>query len=596
MFDVPGVTTDQIVAGLGLTIALAVGAHVLARELRLPSLIVLLPAGFVAGAVTPVVDPDQLLGPLFQPIVSLAVAVVLFESGLGLDLAGLRGHTRRVVRRLILIGIPTTLAFAAAAAGLLLGVSEQAALMIGAILVVSGPTVVGPLLGAAGLNQRLRTVLGWEGSLIDPVGAIVGTLVFHAIVSGSGQHVLLFQVGQFLASLGVGLAGGVLGTLVLWLLLRRLSLAEVLGTETVLGTVVAVAALCDVVRDDTGLIAAIVIGLALANLPGFDLPARRPFFETVIQLTIGVLFISISASVTPASVGAVLLPALGLVAVLVLVCRPLVALLSTLGTDLGRGERAFIGWMFPRGIVAAATASAFSVTLVANGVRGASAILPVTFVVIVATVTIYGLTAAPAARLLGVTGASRSRPLIVGGSEWVIDLARALQAAGLSVLMWAASPRQRRRIEQAGLELASGRLLPAVTDRRAQIEGVSIVLLLTAEDEFNALAAVTLPDAFDGDVYRVAHPHQDLEIVAPFTRESVLFGQPLTGIEISQRHRRGARIVTRPASAAQSDDCLLFVVRAGGLLAPVTAAGRPPAREGDRLVLLEPPVPAPPPH
>jgi NhaP-type Na+/H+ or K+/H+ antiporter len=180
--------------------------------------------------------------------------------------------------------------------------------------------------------------------------------------------------------------------------------------------VVGVAAACDIARDDTGLLAAIVMGLALANLRGFDVPARRPFFETVVQFLIGVLFISISASVTPASVRDVLWPTLGLVAVLVLVTRPLVAWVSTLRANMPWGERTFIGWMAPRGIVAAATASAFGTTLVARGIGGASKILPATFLVIVATVTIYGVTASPVARLLGVTRPARTRPLLVGGS------------------------------------------------------------------------------------------------------------------------------------------------------------------------------------
>jgi NhaP-type Na+/H+ or K+/H+ antiporter len=394
-------TGGQILAGLGLTVALAVGSQLVARWLRLPALVLLLPVGFLAGALTKVVEPANLLGPLFQPLVSLAVAVVLFESGLGLDLKGLEGHGRRVVRRLVIVGIPITWALAASFTILLLGLSKEAAFMIGAILVVSGPTVVGPLLASAGVRRRVRTILTWEGSIIDPIGAIFGALVFHAIVASGQHHGLVFQLGQFLASVGVGVAGGVVGSLLLWFLLRRTSLTEVMGTQAALGTVVAVAAACDILRDDTGLIAAIVIGMALANLPGFDLPERRPFFETVIQLTIGLLFVSISASVAPASVRHLVLPALALVAVLVLAGRPLVAFLSTLGTDLSWRERSFIGWMAPRGIVAAATASAFTPALLTAGVPGASDILPVTFIVIVATVTIYALTARPVARRLG---------------------------------------------------------------------------------------------------------------------------------------------------------------------------------------------------
>jgi NhaP-type Na+/H+ or K+/H+ antiporter len=404
-------TADQVFIGLGLTLALAVGSQILASRLRIPALIVLLPVGFAAGVLTDDINPNHLLGVLFQPLVSLAVAVILFDSGVGLNLRKLQGHARRVVIRLIVIGVPVTLALGAVFAVPFLGMSKRSALMLGAILVVSGPTVVGPLLNFVRPSERVQRVLTWEGSLIDPVGGILGALVFHAVIA-SGPHPLGYELGQFLASLGVGASGGVVGTVLLWLLLHRLDLGEILGTQATIACVVAVAAACDILRDDTGLIAAIVMGLAIANLPGFDVAERRPFFETVIQLIIGVLFISISATVTPASLRGVVLPTLGLVAVLVLMTRPLVAWASTLRTDLSRGERGFVGWMAPRGIVAASTASAFSATLVAHGIRGASKILPATFLVIVATVTLYGLTAAPVARLLGVTREARSEPLL----------------------------------------------------------------------------------------------------------------------------------------------------------------------------------------
>ena len=289
----PPITSDQVFIGLGLTLVLAVGSQVLASRLRIPALIVLLPVGFAAGALTDDTNPDRLLGPLFQPLVSLAVAVILFDSGVELTLPKLQRSARTVVRRLILIGVPFTLVLTALLAVPLLGMSKRSAIMLGAILVVSGPTVVGPLLNFVRPTEQVQRVLAWEGSLIDPVGGILGALVFHAVIAG-GPHPVGYELGQFLASFAVGVAGGVVGTGLLWLLLRKLQLSEVLATLATVASVVAVAAACDVLRDDTGLIAAILMGLAMSNLPAFEVAARRPFFETVIQLIIGVLFISIA--------------------------------------------------------------------------------------------------------------------------------------------------------------------------------------------------------------------------------------------------------------------------------------------------------------
>ena len=580
-------TANEILFGIGLILVLAVGSQVLASRLRLPALIVLLPAGFVTGALTSDINPDRLLGAAFEPLVSLSVAVILYDAGLGLDLRRLTGHTRRVVVRLIGLGVPVTFALGAVAAAGLVGLPAASAVMLGMILVVSGPTVVGPLLGFVRPAERVQRALIWEGTLIDPVGGILGALVFSAIVASTklGHGV---EIAQFLISVGIGVAGGVIGTALLWLLLRRLGLGEVLGTAAQLAVVVAVAAACDIIRADTGLIAAIIMGLAVRNAPGFDVAARRPFFETLVQLIIGVLFVSISATVAPASLRGLVLPALALAAILILVARPLVALISTARTDLPAGERRFIGWMAPRGIVAAATASTFSAALAHKGVPGASKILPVTFEVIVVTVTVYALTAVPVARRLGVTRPARTRPLLVGGQPWVIALGRALRSAGLDVLMWAGLEQQRKDIRRAALELAPGELLAAATGRGEEIEGVTAVLLLTEEDHFNALAAAILQDT-PATVYRLAPPSGSTGVVAPYTGGEVLFAAGLTRLTLARRYRDGARFVTRTATSAIPAGCdLLLVIRADGQLVPVTTAQTPAAGPADTLLLLGP--------
>jgi len=582
------VTANQVLAGVGLILVLAVGSQVLASRLRVPALIILLPAGFVAGALTTDVNPQRLFGPAFQPLVSLSVAVILYDAGLALDLRKLHGHTRRIVTRLIVVGVPITLAFAAFFAALLLGMSERAAVMTGAILVVSGPTVVGPLLNFIHPAERLQRVLIWEGSLIDPVGGILGAVVFSAVLATTHEGPG-YEIGQFLIGIGTGVAGGVVGIAVLWFLLRKLRLGEVLGTASQLAAVVGVAAACDIVRDDAGLVAAVMMGLAVANMHGFDAPSRRPFFETLVQLIIGVLFISISATVTPASLRHLILPTLGLVAVLVLVTRPLVAQLAALRTDMPKAERWFTGWMAPRGIVAAASASTFSAGLVSHGIAGAAKILPVTFLVIVATVTLYGLTAAPMARRLGVTRPDRTRPLLVGGEAWVVDLACGLRSAGLDVLMWAGVEEQRERIRNAGLELAPGELLAAATGRGALLEGINAVLLLTTEDDFNALAAAVLAGSVEGPVYRVGPQLPSHGVVAPYTGGEILFGAELTRLEVGHRYAGGARVVNRPGDDGIPPGMeLLFLVRADGKLMPVTRASPPAPQPGDTMILLEP--------
>ena len=574
-------STDQVLAGIGLILLLAVGSQVLASRLRIPALIVLLPAGFTAGALTSDVNPERLLGPAFQPLVSLAVAVILYDSGLALEWGKVRGRARRVVSRLIIVGVPVTWVFGAVFGKLLLGLPTGTAVMLGAILVVSGPTVVGPLLAFIRPTERLQRILSWEGSLIDPVGGILGAVVYATVLAGG------YQPGDFLLSVAIGAAGAAVGVAALWFCLCKLNLGDVLATTSQLAVVVGVAAVCDIGRDDAGLIAAVSMGLALANLRAFDIPARRPFFETLVQLIIGVLFVSISATVTPESLHHLVLPALGLVAVLVLVARPLVAFLATIRADLTRAERQFTGWMAPRGIVAAATASTFGAGLAARHIGGAAKILPVTFLVIVATVALYGLTAVPVARRLGVTRPARTRPLLVGGDPWVIDLAHGLRQAGLDVLMWAASQDQRDQIKRATLELVPGELLAAAIGQGAELEGITTVLLLTNEDDFNALAATVLAGDTSTQVYRLAPRHPGHGVIAPYAAVETLFGPTLTRYDVARRYDAGARITLAPAGGTiPSGTDVLFLLTPDDALIPATTSRPLVPRSGDTLVVL----------
>ncbi len=216
----------------------------------------------------------------------------------------------------------------------------------------------------------------------------------------------------------------------------------------------------------------------------------------------------------------------------------------------------------------------------------------VTFLVIVATVTLYGLTAAPVARRLRVGRPDRTRPLLVGGERWVIDLGRALQSAGLEVLMWAGLDEQRQQVRQAGLELAPGELLAAATGRGARLEEITAVFLLTDEDDFNALASVLLAGSTEGRVYRLAPPLRSHGVVAPYANGEILFGDGLTRLAVSDRYHDGARIVVqRTGNELPAGHDLLFVVRADGQLAAVTHTSTPVPLAGDITVSLGP-VPA----
>src|SRR5512133_2702993 len=460
-------SSDAILFGLGLTLVLAIGSQLLARQLSLPAIVVLLPAGFLAGIATDDIHPDALLGALYQPFVSLAVGVILFEAALRLSLREVALDVHKVVVRLLAVGVLVTWAgVALTVAGLFDNLDRGVALMIGAILVVSGPTVVLPLLAFIRPTREVRSLLKWEGTLVDPIGALLGVFVFHGVTSR-------WQPGQFLLSIGVGTLVGAAGAVVLLLLLRELQRSA--PRQSILATlmvVVAAVVAADLIREDSGFVAAVLMGLALANQRGVDISLTLEFEETMVQLLVGVLFVLIAASVSPDELGAVLPEALVLIAVMALLLRPAAVALATWRSSFDWGERAFAAWMAPRGIVAGATASAFGLQLAEDDVAGADLVLPIVFVVIFGTVLLYGLTGPLAARSLGLAGAGRQLVLVVSGHAWAREISAALKRAGVAVRMWVGPAADRAAAQAAGIDAdrarRSHRRPPVDAQRRLQ--------------------------------------------------------------------------------------------------------------------------------
>lgn len=397
----------QITLAAALVFGIATACQVVAPRLRIPALILLLPAGFILGWLAPDLSGEAILGPAFPVVVDLVVAVILFHGGLALNTITLGDADQRTVRRLVWVGGALTLVGAAIGAHFIVGMDWPIAFMLGAIVIVSGPTVVTPILDFAGLKGRVRSILQWEGTLLDPIGALVAVVVFQ-VIRASGAESIGQAAADFVLGIVIGVVAAALGVLLFIIGGRLVKDNDLLGTQVLLGSVIVAAGLADVVADETGLIAALLMGMAaprIAERFGTSLSASNPFFGTIVSIGIGVLFVSIAALVPPATVGAVLVPTLALSLVLIIVMRPLVALVGTAGSDLTPAERTFIACMDPRGIVAPATASSVGAALIALKVPGADDLLPVAFLIVAVTVVVYGLGAIPAARLLRLNSA-----------------------------------------------------------------------------------------------------------------------------------------------------------------------------------------------
>jgi NhaP-type Na+/H+ or K+/H+ antiporter len=587
-------STDDVLLGLGLVTVLAVGSQLLAGRVRLPAIVVLLPVGFLAGIATDNVHPDALLGALYQPFVSLAVGVILFEAGLRLSVGEVAPDIRKIVGRLVTVGVVVTWAGVTVAVVLLFnGLGDLVPLLIGAVLVVSGPTVVLPLLSFVRPARKVRSLLMWEGVLVDPIGALLGVLVFHAVLSGGsgGQR---WRPGEMLLSVGVGALVGALAAAILWVLLRETQrTAPRQSVPAVLMMVVAALVAADLIREDAGFVATTLMGAVLANQHRIDVSLMLEFHGTLVQLLIGALFVLIAASVSPSDVNAVLPGALALVAAMVIVVRPLAVALATWRSGLTLRERAFVAWMAPRGIVAGATASAFGLELAQAKVPGADRILPIAFVAIFGTVVLYGLTAAPVARLLGVAETTGRVVLVVGGTPWARAIAQALKARGLGVRLWSGRADDQAAARAVGLHADRGRMMLDAMSREAELEDVTDALLLTANDDFNALAAIALrTELGHGRVYRVAPDIEEMDLLAPPDEPGILGAESLTSAELGRRFANGARLVEAsvdgrsPRAARANGELALFVITAGGALHVVTGREEPLARAGDTVIVL----------
>jgi NhaP-type Na+/H+ or K+/H+ antiporter len=585
-------TTDEVLFGLGLVVVLAVGSQLLAGFLRVPGLVVLLPAGFLAGIATNDVHPDKLLGPVYQPFVSIAVGVILFEAGLRLSLEEVVPHVRKAVARLVLVGaLVTWLAIAAVVMLLYNGVDRGVAFLVGAILVVSGPTVVLPLLAFIRPKRDVRALLKWEGTLVDPIGALLGVVVFTAVRSGNG-----WQPGAMLLDLGVGAGVAAVGGPALWLLLGAAHRsAPRMVIPATLMVVVSVVVAADLIREDAGLVAAVLLGVIVANQRSIDVSLSLFEFEdVVVRLLIGLLFVLVSASVSPAEVRSVMPEALALLATMILFVRPAAVALATAGSSFTWRDRAFVAWMAPRGIVAGATASAFGPELAQRGVAGADKVLPIVFVAIFGTVAVYGMTAAPVARALGVAGAERTLVLVVSGHTWAREVATALDRSGVAVRMWVGPIAQQTAARDVGLDADRGRLMVDAISREAELEEVTDALLLTRSDDFNTLGAAELRDELGyGHVYRVAPHHDEPDLLPPSREGGILGNRSLTFAELEQQFAAGARLATTAATysdgkhAGQHGVPLFAVTRAGRL--SIAADGHPPdVRPGDTVIALVP--------
>lgn len=579
-----------VLAGLALA---GVVAQALAARVHLPSIVFLLAIGLALGPVFGLLDPNDLFGPLLGAFVSLSVALVLFEGGLSLkwhEARKLGAPLWRLVIGGLLLSFSLTFVF-----GLLAGLSMPTAGVIAAILVVTGPTVIKPMLRQARLDQRPARLLRWEGIVNDPFGALLAMVVVElALLHAEQPDALLVAT---LPSIGwrvlvAGGAGGALGWL-LGLALERAWVPQHLKIPAIVAAVIGAFAGAEALFHEAGLLAVTAMGVVLGNAASQSVETVRHFKEEVATLLVAFLFLVLAANLSRADLLAFTPGSVLLVLAILFVVRPASVWLSLAGSGLSWQEKLLIGWIAPRGIVAAAMAGVLAPQVAQAGHEDARLILPVIFGVILLTVLLHGFTVAPLARRLGLAGSRQGGLMLVGLSSWARDLARAVTQADAQVLCVDADRRQAASARLDGLPAAWADVLVEDDLDDLPLERMRWVLAASPDDHFNQLVCLTLGKTVGSDNALQLSPR----VEGRGERDGTLGGRTPwadrgTYDEISARYWKGARFKVTELSeqfdgdafrAKNPEALVLFEVR-DGRLEPVRADEE--LQPGDTLVWL----------
>jgi NhaP-type Na+/H+ or K+/H+ antiporter len=476
------------------TVACGIGAQVLAAYLKVPAIVFLLLFGILAGPDCLGLLHPNLLGSGLEVMVSLSVALILFEGGLNLELRDL-GRVSGSIRNLVTLGTLITLIGGGMAAHWLGEFPWPIAFLYASLVVVTGPTVIGPLLKQVSVDKQVAALLEGEGVLIDPVGAILAVLVLNIILNGNADWLILFR--DLMVRLAVGTVIGVAGGWLLGFILKRSQfLSEDLKNLVVLAGLWGLFGLAEEIRSESGLMATVLSGMVLraASLPEERL--LRRFKGQLTVLAISVLFVLLAADLSLASVVALGWGSLFAVLALMWIVRPINIWVCTQGSGLNWRQKLFACWVAPRGIISASIASLFAILLTQRGITGGDSIKALVFLTIIMTVFLQGLTAGWMAQLLGVTSKSATGAVIVGSNPLSRLIARLFQERGESVAIIDTNPEACELAEKEGLRVFLSSALDHSVLEAAGLASMGTFLALTNNGEVNLVVAQRAAEEF----------------------------------------------------------------------------------------------------
>ena len=596
-----GAMHDQALS-IALIGIFGIGAQWIAWRTGWPAIALMLAAGVISGPVLHLINPEHVFGELLEPMVSVAVALILFEGGLSLNFRELR-KTDGAVTRLVLLGAPIGWVLGAVACFYVAGLVWPVAILFAGILVVTGPTVVLPLLRQSNVAARPRAILKWEAIVNDPVGALLGVVTYEYL-RRAGEGGTLASV--IFALVAAAVVAGLIG----WLAARALGWAfprghvpEFLKAPVLLVAVIGVFVLSNAIQQETGLLAVTVMGVALANMRLDSLRDIQPFKENVTVLLISGVFVILSASLDFDVLRHFEWRFLAFLLELLFLVRPATVLLRLPFTPVPWNERLLVAWIAPRGIVAVAISGLFALRLDRLGYSDGSILVTLSFAVVVATILFHGFSIRPVARLLKVTGAAERGLLVVGATPFSLELATQLRQLEVPVTIADNSWQRLSPARHAGIPTYHGEILSEATDERLDLTQFQVLAATTDNEAYNALVCTEFaPEIGRDNVYQLgdASNDEDPRALPESLRGRALFSAGHGVEDIIQREEQGwtfrkTRISEQfdfeaaKASLAEGGDMLLLL-RKSGALRFFTHASRPTPQPGDTILSYVPPT------
>lgn len=584
-------------AGIGV---ISLVCQWVAWRMRLPAILFLLVAGIVIGPTLNLLNPDGLFGELLFPIISLAVAVILFEGSLTLKFSELQGHGI-MVRNLLATGTVVTCLVATVVAYFALNIPLSLAMLFGSIVVVSGPTVIMPLLRAVRPSARINNILKWEGIVIDPIGALLAVLVFEFIIASGPQNAFLSTLSTFGATLVLGTTLGCSAGYLLGLALREKWLPQFLLNTGTLTFMLGVYALSNFLVHESGLLTVTVMGIWLANMRGVPIDEILEFKESLSVLLISALFIILAARMEFVALYELGVGVVWIMLALIFVARPLAVFLAGVGTELSWQEKSFLSWIAPRGIVAAAVSSLFAYRLQENGMEEAELLVPLVFLVIVVTVALQSVSASPLARLLGVREPDSRGFLLLGANPVARDIAKAFKESGVQVILSDTSWENVRAARMDSLPIYYGNPASEHAENNLNLSGIGQMLAISPYKNLNAHVVYHFLDEFGSThVYALQEGEQDQrashQSSGRFMEAHGAFVDGLSYAKLASLYSQGARVKTTLLSTEFNFEAykakhgalltMLFAISPSGEAQPVGGPDGPTPSEGWQMISL----------